>query len=191
MSLAQIDRIEILRGPASSLYGADAVGGVVQIFTRRGDGAPRWNAGAEVGGYRSNRRRRRRERRARARSTTRSRSAARAAEACRRVAPGDQFGSFNPDRDGFRRDSATLQSATRRLPGIASALHLLETRLNAQFDSAEFDAAGLHARSVARFSQSLVTARRVARLPGRDRARWTTTLQAAHAVDDLTSGGNL
>jgi len=31
-----IDRIEILRGPASALYGADAVGGVIQIFTRRG-----------------------------------------------------------------------------------------------------------------------------------------------------------
>ncbi|RCS59871.1 TonB-dependent receptor [Parvibium lacunae] len=33
--LAQIERIEILRGPASSLYGADALGGVVQIITKR------------------------------------------------------------------------------------------------------------------------------------------------------------
>jgi vitamin B12 transporter len=32
---AQIERIEIVRGPASSLYGADAVGGVIQIFTRQ------------------------------------------------------------------------------------------------------------------------------------------------------------
>lgn len=33
-----LDRIEIVRGPASVLYGADAVTGVVQLFTRTGDG---------------------------------------------------------------------------------------------------------------------------------------------------------
>jgi len=36
--LEQIERIEVLRGPASSLYGADAIGGVVQVFTRSVDG---------------------------------------------------------------------------------------------------------------------------------------------------------
>ena len=35
--LSQIDHIEIVRGPRSSLYGADAIGGVIQIFTRRSD----------------------------------------------------------------------------------------------------------------------------------------------------------
>lgn len=34
--LGEIDRIEVVRGPQSSLYGADAIGGVIQIFTRKG-----------------------------------------------------------------------------------------------------------------------------------------------------------
>lgn len=38
LPLSQIERIEIVRGPRSSLYGADALGGVIQIFTRRGEG---------------------------------------------------------------------------------------------------------------------------------------------------------
>ncbi|WP_068829072.1 TonB-dependent receptor domain-containing protein [Pseudomonas sp. BMS12] len=35
ISIDQIERIEVLRGPRSAVYGADAIGGVVQIFTRR------------------------------------------------------------------------------------------------------------------------------------------------------------
>ena len=34
----QVDHIEIVRGPRSSLYGSDAIGGVIQIFTRKGGG---------------------------------------------------------------------------------------------------------------------------------------------------------
>lgn len=55
LPLGQIERIEILRGAASSLYGADAIGGVIQIFTRRGEGAPKFTAFAGVGRYNTHR----------------------------------------------------------------------------------------------------------------------------------------
>ena len=40
LPLQAVERIEIVRGPRSSLYGSDAIGGVIQIFTRRDAGAP-------------------------------------------------------------------------------------------------------------------------------------------------------
>ncbi|MEZ5535711.1 MAG: TonB-dependent receptor [Thiolinea sp.] len=36
LPVAQIERIEVVRGPRSSLYGSEAIGGVIQIFTRQG-----------------------------------------------------------------------------------------------------------------------------------------------------------
>ncbi len=49
--LPQIDRIEIVRGPASAVYGSDALGGVVQIFTRKGQGPFTPFAGVGLGTY--------------------------------------------------------------------------------------------------------------------------------------------
>lgn len=49
---AQVERIEIVRGPRASLYGSEAIGGVVQIFTRRPQG---FSAQVEAGAHDSRR----------------------------------------------------------------------------------------------------------------------------------------
>ncbi len=51
--LQQVERIEIVRGPNSALYGSEAIGGVIQIFTRRGKGPLQWSAIAGGGRYNS------------------------------------------------------------------------------------------------------------------------------------------
>lgn len=49
--VAQIDHIEIVRGPRASLYGSEAIGGVIQIFTSKGGGALTPSASFTTGSY--------------------------------------------------------------------------------------------------------------------------------------------
>ena len=51
LTLDDIERIEVLRGPQSTLYGADAIGGVVNVITKRGQGPPSGFVDFEAGNY--------------------------------------------------------------------------------------------------------------------------------------------
>jgi len=48
MGLSNVEQIEIIRGPQSTLYGSDAMGGVINIITRHGSGSP--SGSIELGG---------------------------------------------------------------------------------------------------------------------------------------------
>ncbi|MFD1704337.1 TonB-dependent receptor plug domain-containing protein [Methylopila henanensis] len=47
----EVDRVDVLRGPQSALYGSDAAGGVVNIVTRKGDGKPSFRGQVEGGSF--------------------------------------------------------------------------------------------------------------------------------------------
>lgn len=122
--LDSIERIEIVRGPMSSLYGSDAVGGVVQVFTHRGANGVRANASVTAGSRRTGK-----------------------ASAGLRFGEGDiegavsaahneshagsatnttlQPGNHHPDDDGFRQHSGNARLGWRFAPGWRADASLL------------------------------------------------------------------
>lgn len=131
--LAQIERIEVLRGAASSLYGSDAIGGVIQIITRKGDGSGlkaevdagvgseglrQWGAGVRGGTKEV--------------SFSLGVSAARALGISTVVNPLNT--SFNPDRDGLNRQNANLQVSARPSQQHEFSVGITQQQQRYQFD---------------------------------------------------------
>jgi vitamin B12 transporter len=131
--LEAIERIEVLKGPASALYGSEGVGGVVQIFTRKGMAGFHPYATATVG--------------------SKSHGAAAAGFSAGRgdldyslgvqhlrergfsaTNPNVPFGNFNPDRDPFRQDSLNASARYRINPGWSVDAGLLYANGVSAFD---------------------------------------------------------
>lgn len=188
LSLAQIDHIEVRRGPASSLYGADAVGGVVQIFTRRGDGAPRVGAGIAIGGYGS----RQGDIGVSGSQGALDYAATVGYEASRGVSairPNDRFGLYNPDNDGYARHFSNLRLGYAPAAGHRIGINVIQTRLNAQYDSAEYNPPDYLPDPSPDFRNRLTTNIASIDYRGAISDLWTTTAQISSSVDDSKSGG--
>ncbi|HEY0504078.1 MAG TPA: TonB-dependent vitamin B12 receptor [Lysobacter sp.] len=108
----QIERIEIVRGPFSSLYGSEALGGVIQIFTRRPQGAFSPSLSAAVGSEDTQR--------VSAGAGGRGESGWYAVHAAHQDTDGINAyrgtRNFDPDKDGYRNTSLTLQGGWRFNP---------------------------------------------------------------------------
>ena len=128
--LGLIDRIEVLRGPAGAVYGSDAIGGVVQIFTKKGEGAPKPYVGMGIGSLRS----------------THLEAAISGADGAIDYALGVQnetslgfnarpIASANPDRDGYRSNSGYARVGAQLNRDQRLEATLLGSNMNSGYDA--------------------------------------------------------
>ncbi len=172
LPLDAIDRIEIVRGPMSSLYGSSAMGGVVQLFTRRGQAGLRGNArvsagshghalasaGVSLGGDGMDLAVQLQHQQTDGFSATNARA---------------QFGSYNADDDGFRQNAGSLRAGWTIMPGWRLEGLLLESNGKIQYD----DGPGADARAGLRNSVQTLQLSGVV-LPG-----WRTRLAFGRSLD--------
>ncbi|NGZ88574.1 TonB-dependent receptor domain-containing protein [Duganella aceris] len=132
--LTAIDHIEIVYGPLSSLYGADAIGGVIQIFTKKGKGAPALTAFA---GYGSDQTREFDATLSGATGGEHSFSYAISAgkeksDGFSATRPGST--SYNADRDGYDKENVSGQFSLQLAPGYEAGALFLHSKLDSQYD---------------------------------------------------------
>lgn len=129
LPLEQVERIEVLRGPAAAAYGSDAVAGVVQIFTRRGREGLQAGASLTLGSQRT------------AVAQANLAGAAAGVDYALALSQGRSDGdnarpiaTANPDDDGWRRSSAQARVGWSFLPGQRVEAALTASNLRSQYD---------------------------------------------------------
>ncbi|MDP2795528.1 MAG: TonB-dependent receptor [Sulfurisoma sp.] len=181
LPLADIDRIEILRGPASVLYGADAIGGVIQIFTRRGEGPLRFDGELGAG----------------SRGTQRAGAGLSGSNAQWSYAlslgsersdgynaiTNPKATAYNADHDGYRTDRASGRVELQLAPGHAVGASLLHVSGTSRFDYADaWSMPPIQAGYDHRYNQ--VNEATNAWLRNRIGERWTSTLRVGSGTND-------
>jgi len=170
--LDQVERIEILRGPASSLYGSDAIGGVIQVFTKKGGGPPTANVSAGYGTYNTW------DTKAGVSGSSGALTyaltlAAKESGGYNAVTDPTSF-YFNPDPDGYTNQSVTASLGYSFAPDQTLSAQYFRSRLNGPFDAG----LGLAARTVTTAQVWQVTSN------NRLTNAWKSQLTAASGSDD-------
>jgi vitamin B12 transporter len=125
--LAQVERIEVLRGPAAAIYGSDALAGVVQIFTRQGE--PGFFPSVHLGVGTHN-----------TRDMGVSLRGGQGAVSYALGLSGERSDGFNaqptgnPDRDGYRSQSVSGRLGWTLAPGHQLEATLLDSEQTAAYD---------------------------------------------------------
>lgn len=189
LPLESIDRIEVVRGPLSGLYGSDAVGGVVQVFTRRGREGFRPNLKVTAGSHRYG---------LLAGGFTLGQDGWDAAvqvehtethgfSATNSTHP---FSDYDPDRDPFRQDAGSVRVGYRLDADWRAEVRVLHADALTDFDdgSARMDETtdqsrplpGPGARSLSRLRNRVLSAD----LTGTLMPEWRTALRASRSDDE-------
>ena len=132
--LESIERIEVLRGPAAAVYGSDAIGGVIQIFTKKGEGKPTPYVGLGWG----------------SRGTVKAKAGISGAEAGWDYALGVSHASSNgfnartsaganPDADGYRNNAFNGRLGYQITPNQRIEATALTSYMNSGYDTSKAD----------------------------------------------------
>lgn len=172
LAIDQIERVEVTRGPRSSLYGSDAIGGVVQIFTRQGE--PGLNPRLRIAAGSHN---------------TFERSLG--------LSGGDDVTTFNlgaslddtrgidrtrdnlggdADRDAFRKRAVSFSLGHQFNDSLEAGLNVLDQRGQAEYDDANAFASG-------RPSDDFLLSSTSGYLQARFNDIWTSRLSLGHSED--------